>query len=174
MPSRERYERPEGAGEVLRELLLRERGGFIRLAASLVDGYPIDPEDVVQAACISFLTSYAPGAEHDSPGGYFAAAVKTSAWKMLRTRGRKQRLDYSLADDPDAFEIAGDDEVLADEPALVRGWLVALPERERELVARRLLGFTPAECAEAIGVSSRSYRKLICSANDRLRSSLSD
>lgn len=161
------------ASEILRELLSRERIRFVRLAASCVKGDPVDPEDVVQAACISFLTSFKPRGENDNSAAYFGAAVKTSASKLRRTLQRKQRLDLPLEDRPQALE-AGEVSRLEGELDRLRVELAALPERERRAVGLRLLGFTPDECAGAIGATPRAYRKAIGRANERLRDSLGE
>lgn len=153
MPERDSHretQRRAEAAEVLKDLMTRERVRFLRLAALVTEGQLIDPEDVVQAACISFLTSYSPRGGSENPAGYFGAAIKTNAWKLMRSRNRKQRRNVSIEAAPESLELADDRELLDYDVDRIRDELAGLPERERLAVAMRLLGFSPSECAAAI------------------------
>jgi RNA polymerase sigma factor (sigma-70 family) len=166
-------ERRRRNGFLLERIVRAEYQGLVRLAASrLAD--PTEAEDVVQAACASFLASFDPesryGTEYVAP--YLKRAVINHALKLNRRRRRKPTaaLDDERSE-PAGLSLEDQLEELA-MPEEVASALARLPEIERQVLVMRVLGYEPAEIRAALGLTPRSYRKRVERGAARMREAL--
>ena len=177
--SRATSARRKRAGEIVAEMLGRDYHGFCRLAMSRLSVASWeDAEEAVQSAAAGFIAAYDEEAIADEEGAtaaeradaYFRTAVTNQAFKLNRSHSRKPTypmgspLGEAHADPRAEAEIQA---VMAREDLAAA--MGAVGERERLVVALRVLGYEREEIATALGVSDRGLRKIVGKANAQLR-----
>jgi RNA polymerase sigma factor (sigma-70 family) len=140
-------------------------------------------EEAVQQGFAQLMSAF-PGDPDDLDGvrRYLVRCVQSSAWKILRTDGRRERW-LAIESERDRFEQrAGDtaraEGVDAGEPlerlvahealSAARALLRQLPEEWAAVLLLSAAGYGTAEIAERLGLSKRQVRKRVEKGNARL------
>lgn len=138
-------------------------------------GNPDLAEDIVQETLLRAITSATPFAGRSRPATWLSAI----ALNVLRDHHRRPATRREVADDDGVLEDmpAGDDVVMAlmqgEMGACITGHLMALPDRQREVLTLHDIGGAGhAEVADALGVSEGNARVLLHRARAALRERL--
>jgi len=143
----------------------------------------VDPEDVVQSACFSFLRRVQGGEFHlgdsESLWHLLCAIIMAKVHNQARFHMRQKRCFYQEIEqaarpghesDSSLHPVAPGpqpDEAVAFADQLEQ-ILSSLDEEERQLVSLKLLEYTMEEAAQHLGCSERTVRRLLKRAQSRL------
>jgi RNA polymerase sigma factor (sigma-70 family) len=164
---------------LLEELLAEHDQRLWRIAASVAGADNAD--DAVQSACLGFLSSFDPDRMYGGPAGalrYLATATENAAAKIARGDRRRLRGLPPAAhneDGRDPLDLAQSDSdvegvvLRREEAEEAKRLLEGLPADQRAVLLGRAAGLEPKELQEALGLSSRQYRKRIEKAHRSLR-----
>jgi RNA polymerase sigma-70 factor (ECF subfamily) len=166
----------EGAAEVFR----RFAGRLIGLARKRLAGriqQKVDPEDVVQSVFKSFFRRQADdGFELESWDSLWSLLVVMTVRKcghkveLLQAARRDVRREAGAGDSIWSSEVAGREPTPVEAAALAEQLaelMAELTEREREMLALRLEGYTTAEIAEQVGRTERTVQRLLRGIGER-------
>lgn len=155
---------------------------LVRLCRSLIyrwsvvaTGDPDDAEDVAQEVLVRLhdhLGRYRSGSRFTS---WLYRITRNAATDRLRSRARRRRLRVEGALASAGASVDGPDERLlhAETDRIVRSFLEALPDRQRQVVDLiDLQGHDPAEAAAMLGIEAGTVRVHLHRARRSLRSRL--
>ena len=129
----------------------------------LVTGNRAEAEELMQDAFLSVWQRWDRVGGMDDPVGYLYRTAMNLFRKRYRRAMLAVRRAVGLAPSSDEFSDADDRQV-------VRHVLATLPPRQRAaLVLTEMLGFTPKEAGDALGVTDATIRSLTRHARDAFR-----
>jgi RNA polymerase sigma-70 factor (sigma-E family) len=126
-------------------------------------------EDLAQTALASAYASWSRVRRADDPDAYLRRIVLNAYRGGFRKRRVTEELTGSL---PEAGSVTADPSGRQDDRAAIIAALVALPQRQREVIVLRFwLDLTEAQVANALGCSVGNVKSQASRALDRLRGS---
>jgi len=150
------------------------RAGCLKsLCASGCDGD--EAEEVFDRVLLRVIDEVDPIERHFDPPQMVNYLKRSCRNQLISDRRHQGVLDVTYLDGADPMgdsQAAGLDEEVAIHLAMdeIRLALHSLPERDRAIFYQRnLLGWSPEEISRSVGVSGRTYRKLLERANKAVR-----
>ncbi len=140
----------------------------------------VDPEDIVQSVCRSFLLRAREGqfqlADQDSLWSLLCAITMTKVREKARFHGRQRRdfqrdaqLDGSRTPGSPPFDAQPTPAEAAEFADQLEQVLDSLNDEERQVVLMRLEQFTCEEVAQRLGCSERTVRRILKRLQKRLQ-----
>jgi RNA polymerase sigma-70 factor (ECF subfamily) len=139
---------------------------------SRLTGDPDVAEDAAQEAFLRLMER--PPAPGETRAWLFRVGTN-AAWMTLRTRGRRRRLlerspgRAPVGDAPPAPDVQAE---AAETKERVRAAMMAISERDRQILLMQQEGFRYREIAEAVGTTTGSVGTMIARALNRLAAEL--
>lgn len=159
-----RYRPDRGAGMSFEAIYRAERSKLIRYLMSMGVGQH-QAGDAVQSA---FARAYDRWDTIRHPHAWlYKVALRESCRIQASHRAREIAAGDALPDTAAAPD-TGDLVVLNEEEELVRAALAALPDRQRQVTALTIAGFSPAEIAGELGCDPAAVRQNQVRARDKL------
>ena len=146
----------------------RVYGLLYRLVGTRTEAEDLTQEVFVKLYKHAFEKRFLPQREHNL-GAWLYRTAMNSGYNALRSTQRREKRDTHLVPDPNG--LPGVDKAVErrERETAVRQALSQLNQRDAQLLLMRQMGFSYAECAEAVNVAASSVGTLIKRAGEAFK-----
>ncbi len=128
-----------------------------------------EAEDVTQEVFLklhdhAFSRRFLTRRQDHNIGAWLYRTATNAGYNAIRGRQRRWQRNTLLVPDPQGIPGADKEVEQRERETAVRQTLAKLPERDTQLLLMRQMGFSYAECAEAVGVAPTSVGTLLARA----------
>ncbi len=147
----------------------RVYGLLYRLVGTRTEAEDLTQEVFVKLYNHAFEKRFLPNREHNL-GAWLYRTAMNSGYNALRSNQRREKRDAHLVPDPKGSPGVDKAVEQRERETAVRFALGKLNQRDAQLLLMRQMGFSYAECAEAVNVASSSVGTLIKRAAESFKS----